>query len=198
MDSGGYTYIYLQVNKKKKVWVAIPKKKVTVGQKISLVPGEELKNFKSQTLNRTFDKIIFSLGPIAPGEPANSAKALPAPGNKDRVVAAENISIEKATGPDAYTVAEIFSQRKSLAGKQVVVRGKIVKVVPRIMKMTWLHLQDGTVSLPRKSHDLVVRTKAQPPAMGEIVTIKGTLLSDKDYGSGYRYEVLIDNAEIVK
>ncbi len=59
MDSGGYTYVHLQQKKGKKIWVAFPKAKVSVGKKVSLVPGEEFKNFKSKTLDRTFDRIIF-------------------------------------------------------------------------------------------------------------------------------------------
>ena len=113
------------------------------------------------------------------------------------MVPAEKVKVEKATGPDAHTVAELFALRKSLDGKKVVVRGKVVKVVPRIMKMNWIHLQDGTGSAGKKDHDLVVKTTALP-ATGETVTVTGTLLKDKDYGSGYKYDVLIDNAEIVR
>ena len=60
-------YLYLPAEKRgQKIWVAIPRAKVAVGKKIDLVPGSEFKNFKSKTLNRTFDKIIFSLGPVSP------------------------------------------------------------------------------------------------------------------------------------
>lgn len=64
MDSGRYTYILLQT-KEKKVWVAVYKMKVSVGEKISLKPGFEMVNFESKGLNRKFEKIIFSEGPIS-------------------------------------------------------------------------------------------------------------------------------------
>jgi hypothetical protein len=67
MDSGRYTYVYLE-NSNKKQWVAVPKMKVAIGQNVSFRPGIEMVNFESKTLNRTFDKIIFSQGPIAVGE----------------------------------------------------------------------------------------------------------------------------------
>jgi len=63
MDSGGYTYISLE-NGGKKVWAAVPTMKVAVGQKLNLQPGQEMRNFKSNSLNRTFDSVIFSGGAL--------------------------------------------------------------------------------------------------------------------------------------
>lgn len=67
MDSGRYTYVYLDKGEKK-LWLAVPKMKVVVGQNMSFRPGIEMVNFESKTLNRKFDKIIFSQGPIATEE----------------------------------------------------------------------------------------------------------------------------------
>jgi len=61
MNSGGYTYISLE-NSGKKTWVAIPLAKVKVGQNVTCLPGMEMKNFTSKTMNRTFASIIFSSG----------------------------------------------------------------------------------------------------------------------------------------
>ena len=61
MDSGGYTYVNLE-NNGRKMWVALPASKVKVGQNVTCQPGMEMKNFTSKTLNRTFDRIIFSGG----------------------------------------------------------------------------------------------------------------------------------------
>jgi len=196
MDSGGYTYVYLQQKGGKKVWVAMPTAKMSVGKKVSLVPGEEFTNFKSTTLNRTFDKIIFSLGPV-PKKGAKKSAAAMVPGSKEARVPPEKMKMEKAAGANAYTVAELFALKGKLNGKKVIVKGKVVKVSPRIMKTNWLHIQDGTGSADKKNHDLVIRTTALPKD-GDTVTLSGTLLKDKDYGYGYKYDVIIDNAEIVK
>jgi len=67
MDSGGYTYVCIEKSDKK-LWLAVPKMKVVVGQNMSFKPGLEMVNFESKTLNRKFDKIIFSQGPITTGE----------------------------------------------------------------------------------------------------------------------------------
>lgn len=197
MDSGGYTYVYLQQQKGEKVWVAFPKTKVAVGKKVSLVPGEEFKNFKSKTLNRTFDRIIFSLGPVPKKGTKGKPQQMAMPGSKEAMVPPENIKIDKATGANVYTVAELFAQKGKLNGKKVVVKGKVVKVSQHIMKRNWVHIQDGTGSADKKNHDLVVTMTALPED-GQTVTVSGTLLKDKDYGMGYKYDVLIDSAEIVK
>jgi hypothetical protein len=63
MDSGRYTYVCLEKNNEK-IWVAVYKMKVVVGQYMSFQPGIEMVNFESQTLKRKFDKIYFSGGPI--------------------------------------------------------------------------------------------------------------------------------------
>lgn len=64
MDVGRYTYVCLENNNKKQ-WLAVPKMKVIVGENMSFKHGIEMVNFESKTLNRKFDKIIFSQGPIA-------------------------------------------------------------------------------------------------------------------------------------
>jgi hypothetical protein len=63
MDSGRYTYVCLQKNDKK-IWVAVYKMTIAVGQNMSFKPGIEMANFESKTLKRKFDKIVFSAGPI--------------------------------------------------------------------------------------------------------------------------------------
>ncbi len=67
MDVDRYTYVCLEKNNKKQ-WLAVPKMKVVVGQNMSFKPGIEMVNFESKTLNRKFDKIIFSQGPAADGK----------------------------------------------------------------------------------------------------------------------------------
>lgn len=61
MNSGGYTYVYLE-NNGKRTWVAVPQTAVKVGQQVTCQPGMEMKNFTSKTLNRTFESIFFSGG----------------------------------------------------------------------------------------------------------------------------------------
>jgi hypothetical protein len=192
MDSGAYTYMLLEKNGDK-TWVAAPHMKVEKGQKVSLLPGALMENFKSSTLNRTFDKIYFSAGPSSPfGVGAVTS------GSADKVVLPkEKITVEKASGPNAYTIAEIYRNLSRLNGKKIAVRGKVLKVSPEIMGKNWLHIQDGTGNPQKGTEDLVVTTKDHP-SVGDIVTVSGTIYKDKDFGSGYKYKAIIENATVKK
>jgi hypothetical protein len=109
--------------------------------------------------------------------------------------AGKNVKVEKAAGADAHTVGEIFAKRKALDKKTVVVRGKVVKVSAGIMGANWIHVQDGTGDAKKSTHDLVV-TSQDLPSVGDVVTLKGILSMDKDFGAGYRYDVIVEKASI--
>ena len=203
MNSGGYTYILLQT-KTKMSWVAIAETKVELGQEVVLAPGMEMIDFHSKSLDRTFDSIIFSEGLITQGDAAagqGSAHGSASPqeetlGSKGAKPAAkENIKSEKATGENAYTVAELFEKRKELDNKDIVLKGEVVKVTARIMNKNWLHIQDGTGSAQNGNNDIVVTTM-DLPSVGDNVTVKGVLFSDKDFGSGYRYDAIVEFGQV--
>jgi len=79
----------------------------------------------------------------------------------------------------------------------VKVRGKIVKVARNIMGKNWIHIQDGTGSADKGNFDLTVTTKASPQP-GEVVTVTGKLTKEKDFGFGYHYAVIIEDAAVEK
>jgi len=117
-------------------------------------------------------------------------------GSQKAVVPFAEIKVEKAPGENSYSVAEIFSKSAELNGKTVVVRGKVMKVSPRIMGRNWIHLQDGTGSPDSNTHDLVVTTLQEPAADWDIITMEGVLAANKDFGSGYSYVVIIEDANL--
>src|SRR3990170_2064658 len=201
MNSGGYTYLCIEKDGKK-TWVAIPETKVSVGENISLPSGYEMVNFTSKTLNRTFEKIIFTTGPTSAQSAHGASDKMSAHGGamgskSAETSTSENIKVEKATGPNTYTVAEIFGKKSELDKKSVVVSGKVVKVSAGIMGKNWLHIQDGSGNAKDGNNNLVV-TSQDIPKVGDIVTVNGTLYKDKDFGSGYKYDVILEDASIKK
>ena len=192
MDSGRYTYVCLEKNGKK-IWLAVPKMIIIKGQNISFKPGIEMVNFESKTLNRKFDKIIFSEGPIDQQGMKNEMKSMGSKGNV--IMPTEKMDVEKASGPNAYTIGEIYKNKNSLDKQSIVVRGKVVKVSADIMGRNWIHLQDGSGNPKDGSHDLVV-TSQTLPSVGDIVTANGTLYKDKDFGRGYKYNVIVEDASM--
>jgi len=123
--------------------------------------------------------------------PAGSGGSLGARGLK------EDITVEKAPGNNAYAIAEVFEKRTDLNGSRVVVRGKVVKISKNIMGRNWIHLQDGSGELDKENYDLVVTSQAAP-SVGDVITITGTVHADKDFGAGYRYDVIIEEAEVTE
>lgn len=105
------------------------------------------------------------------------------------------IKVEKAKGADAYTVSEIHEKAGKLDKKTVSVRGKIVKVSKGIMGKNWVHLQDGSGEAGKGTNNLVV-TSQDVPKVGDVVTAKGTLYKDKDFGAGYLYKVIVEEATV--
>ena len=106
-----------------------------------------------------------------------------------------DINVSKAPGQNAYTVAEVIDQASSLKDKPVVVRAKVVKFSPEIMNKNWIHLRDGSGSAANKNNDLVVTSKDQAK-VGSVVVVKGVVRTNKDFGHGYSYSVLIEDASV--
>jgi len=101
--------------------------------------------------------------------------------------------IAKAEG--GKNVFEIYTERSELANQKVMVRGKVVKTNAGIMNKDWLHVRDG--SGEEGKNDLTVTTTTTPlPNVGDTVLVTGTVTLDKDFGMGYQYPVLIEDAEV--
>jgi len=219
MDGGGYTYLLLGAGGEKN-WVAIPLTKIAVGQELTLIPGFEMKNFSSKGLNRKFDKVIFSAGiatgaakekvALSPsaikmlheggaqgkGQAAKAETAAPAPKPAAAPApAAKQGKVAKAKGHNAFTIAELYAKKLKLEKKTVVLRGRVVKIATHIMKKNWIHIQDGSGSAKKKNDDLVV-TSTQLPNEGDVITVKGTCYNNLDFGSGYKYSLIVLDASV--
>lgn len=197
MNGGGYSYILLKKASGDKVWLAVPQTNVELGATLTFKPGMEMADLQSKSLNRTFNKIIFSEGLVdEKGGKGARKSAKKSPGSKGSVaVAGEKIKVKKATGPNAYTVAELYKLKGKLDKKKIVVSGKVIRVSAGIMSKNWIHIQDGSGDSKKGTHDLVV-TSQTVPVIGEVVTAKGTLYKNKDFGGGYKYEVIVEKADL--
>jgi hypothetical protein len=95
------------------------------------------------------------------------------------------------------SIADIYKEKAELAGKQVKLQGKVVKVNNKIMNRNFLHLQDGSGDPAVGTNDLTI-TSDDTAAMGDTVSVTGTLVVDLDFGSGYKYPLLLEKASITK
>jgi len=92
------------------------------------------------------------------------------------------------------TVAEVFADKDALAGQSVTVRGKVVKVNAGILGTNWVHVRDGSGG--EGTNDLTVTTSGDVPDVGDTVLLTGTVALNKDFGMGYTYDVMVENADV--
>ena len=182
LSSGGYTYMKVKESKKT-YWIAMTKRDVKVGDAISYSEQGWMKNFHSKTLDRTFESILF-----AGDAPTNSH--MKAPTKKASVMSSSYES------DDSVSIAELFKNRDKYVGKIVTVKGKVTKTSAQIMKLNWIHVQDG--SNFEGMNDLVFTSTQDMPKVGEVVYAKGLVIKDKDFGYGYFYPLIIQEASFSK
>jgi len=181
IDASSYTYVRLKTPDGE-IWAAVAKTKVEKGRTVTVVDAARMDGFESRTLNRKFDRIVF--GSLR--EPGAAAKGPETAGP---------ISVRKAEGPEGRTVAEIFKERSPLEGKEVAVRGKVVRVVKDVMGRNWLHVRDGSGTREAQDDELTV-TSADVAAVGDIVVARGTLGVNRDFGAGYVYKVILESSRL--
>ncbi|MDD5302066.1 MAG: nucleotide-binding protein [Elusimicrobia bacterium] len=180
LDDGTYTFARLDTVVGEK-WAAVPRSKLAKGAKIKVYVSANRQPFESKTLKRTFDGMLFG--------------SLESPRAPVTVPGLDPIKVEKASGPDARTVAEVYAQRAELKGKEVLLRAKVMKITPEVMDRNWVHLRDGTGDAKTGDHDLTVTTK-ETLAVGKVVTVRGTIALNKDMGAGYKFPVLLEGAKL--
>lgn len=191
-----YTYVQVDTGAEK-VWAATPEFRGRVGDTVVVPKGLAMQNFHSKTLERDFE-VVYFVGAITvagndqgPSQMAQTSFMHPPKSGKSSKSQTEVSGIKRAK--DGKNVAEIFAGRKDLAGEQVTVRGKVVKFLPQIMGKNWLHLQDGSGS--EGTNDLTVTT-GTTVKVGDVVLVSGVVSVDRDFGYGYEYEVIIEDARV--
>lgn len=97
---------------------------------------------------------------------------------------------------DAMTIAAVWKGRNTMAGKSVTLHGKVMKFNPGILGVNWIHIQDGSGTAADGTNDITVTTDAETQ-VGNEITVTGTVVLNRDLGSGYKYPVLIEKATIV-
>jgi hypothetical protein len=190
-DGGGYTYVQLDLDGEK-VWYAVPATEIKLGEKVVAPAGMAMKGFYSQALDRTFDTVYFAESLTGSGASENSG-ALP-PGHPPLNANSSSFDFASIERPEGgKTVAEVHQEAAQLSGKKIIVRGVAVKVTNGIMGKNWVHLRDGTGDA--NSNDLTVTTP-DTVKKGSLVTATGTLATNRDFGSGYKYAVLLEDAAV--
>ncbi len=207
-NASSYTYVLIDTGKEK-VWAAAPQFDVKVGDKVSFSDGMAMQGFESKALHRKFD-VVYFVGSIE--TPGAGKAANPGPGHGVGAVPNDEVhagvgraataagasaakldfsGLKKADG--GVTVGELYEQKAKLEKKEVTFRGKVVKYNAQVMNKNWLHVQDGTGAAG--ANDVTV-TSTNTAHLGDTVLVRGTVVLNKDYGYGYKYGLVVEDAKV--
>ena len=190
-------YTYLNVKSgETTLWLAVTKREIEVGQTIgfNLGSGLEQKNFASKDLDRTFETVYLmnsiSTGDSTPmGMPSSMSPHGTMAGSTKPMVGKQEVAVDPVDG--GISIGQLYGNTATYGGQSVKIRGKVTKVNSGIMGRNWVHIQDGTEA--DGQFDLTVTTQ-DAAKVGDVVVVQGKITLDKDFGSGYKYDVLMEEA----
>jgi hypothetical protein len=188
------SYLYLRLDTTNgELWTAVNESKLAVGDTVTVYNVFLMEKFASPTLKRTFERIYFgSLQPVAAAPETVAATTTGSATVADSKVGA----VAPATGSGANTIMTLWREKDQLARSTVAVRGVVVKYSADVMGKNWIHLQDGSGDATAGTHDLAATT-VEEAAVGDTITLMGTVRTNVDVGAGYKYVLLLENARIV-
>lgn len=190
-------YTYLKVEEdQSEYWMAISRQEMQPGITLYYTNPLEMKDFVSKELGKTFDKVFFvqqvSDNPDFMASPAVSGSGSNTmPQRKQPEVRNTAIRVEKLK--DGISIAELYEFHPKYAGKDLEIRGEVTRFSPRIMGKNWVHIQDGTEFAG--NFDLAISTQ-DSVAVGSVVVFSGIVRLNKDFGAGYFYKILLEDARL--
>jgi hypothetical protein len=195
----GSTYTYMKVKEDmSEKWIATGKTDAKEGDVLYYGEALEMTNFHSKELDRDFDKIYFinmiSDSPIEQNPMGQMPMGQMGQGHSGAVKSEQKSSITLDKSADEVTISQIYANPKEFEGKEFEIRGIVTKVNKEIMGKNWVHLQDGTSN--DGAFDLTITTQDLPKVNDEV-TFKGTITLEKDFGAGYYYDVIMEEASSV-
>lgn len=195
-DAGAYTYIKVSENEEE-YWAAISASPIKVGSTITIKEQVWMKNFKSKTLNRTFDKILFAdfakkgisgadnvhkiHGNMIKKKQQESFK--PDPKFNEGLVISKEEAIKT-------TITDLFKDKEKYKNKNVEIQADVIQVSNKVKGNTWIKIYDGKDAVIFRSPNEDEKIK-----VGDNVKVVGTINTDVNYGFGFAYEVIGVNAK---
>jgi len=206
LQTSKYTYLLVAENAEEN-WLALPKMQASAGETYYYLNGFKMTDFESKELNRKFATVYF-LESISTTPEIVAREAMPNPhttmpqisdsaSNPEYTakVLVEKADINVKPAENGITIAELMQNKEKYAGKTVLIKGKVTKFNAKIMKLNWIHIQDGTQYSDK--FDLTATTDIEV-AVGDVITLEGKIILNKDFGYGYSYDVLLEDAKLIK
>lgn len=191
-------YIYLNVTEAgEQFWIAARNQEITIGNTYFYRNALLKTNFESKEYNRVFEK-IYLISNLVSEDHRNNSSAIKSNSSNQKEQPATKETIpthtEKITPREgSISIAEIVANPQEYEGKTVQLTGKCVKINPNIMDRNWIHLQDGS----KNDYDFVITSNTFVPE-GKIITISALVSLNRDFGAGYRYDLILENGTIIQ
>ena len=192
LHASRYTYLHV-TEAGNTFWIAIPSMDVQKGETYYYQGGVRMHNFESKEHNRVFET-LYLVGGVSNtpklGGYTGVQQDIDMHGGKSEPISQDIVPIE-----GGIQLSDLFSNVSAFGGKMVTVKGQCVKVNHNIMGKNWIHLQDGSIGESNNNLDLTISTQ-EDVSVGEVVVFEGKIAVNKDFGSGYRYDVIMEEAKI--
>ncbi len=189
----GEKYSYMNVKEKfVEFWISTDKVLASVGDTLYYIDAFEMNDFKSKELDRVFESILF-VSEIS-NKPIKKAEKWYKEKHNTKTAQGTKYDIKLKRPDGAVSIADIYANTEKYNGKQLKLRGVVMRYNEMIMKKNWIHLQDGTDH--NGEFDLTITT-TDKVQLGDTIIIEGTLMLDKDFGAGYVYPVILEQATVL-
>jgi hypothetical protein len=188
VQTSNYTYLQVEENKNK-FWIAVVRREAKPGDSVYYSQAYEMKGFVSKELGRTFPSVFFVQDPTNTLAVAEPPRPQSPAGKKAEIKQWSEVSVVTPKG--GISIAELYKNPGNYGGKKVIIRGVVVKFNAQIMNKNWVHIQDGTNDAGK--FDLTVTT-TDSLTVGTYATFQGIIALNKDFGSGYFYDVIMEEA----
>ena len=183
-----YSYIKVQDDKNGAYWISTLKAEYEVGEEYFFTESIHKTNFFSTEFNRNFED-FYLVSDLQPASSHNHEHG----DHVDNQIVDMTVNASEVERASSTKIKELISNSKKYAGKEVEITGKVVKVNANIMDRHWVHIKDASAD----DYDFVLTTKAVVP-VGHIVTFKGRFKTNVDFGSGYRFDYILEDAKTIR
>ena len=201
LQVSAYTYLNVLEENDTKRWIAVPTIDAKLGEIYYYKGGMEMPDFESQELDRKFDTVLF-LGSITSAEAIDLDKGLVDPNavvvedskpTKQATLEKLELNIEEVEG--GIRIGDLFENKELYNGKTIKIKGEVTKFSKAILGKNWVHFQDG--SQYNGAYDLMITTQ-ENLMVGDVVVFEGVIALNKDFGAGYFYNIILEEAVLIE
>ena len=189
----GSKYVYLKVEEGSDTyWIATGPGAITAGAPYVFNEAVVKTDFRSATLDREFDSIYL----VTQLVPAVRKKELKRMRFNPHANASEKDTSQagEETGQiQKVSLNELLEDARRFENQQIEINGICTKVNTNIMDRNWIHLKSN----PEDTRE-VVATSSHAPPVGESITLQAVVRLDKDFGAGYIYPILLEDAILIE